>query len=42
MLDTVLKIVSIISAIVNVVTKVADARRKTKEEHQKSNHAAQG
>ena len=42
MLDTVLKIVSIISAIVNVVTKVADVRRKTIEEHQKSNHAAQG
>lgn len=37
MLDTVLKIVNILSASVNIITKIAEWFKKTKEEHQKSN-----
>lgn len=41
MLDTVLKVVSIVSALMNIITKAADMLKKTKEKHQKSNHSRQ-
>ena len=41
-LDTVLKIVSIVSAIINAVAKIIDMRQNAKDKHQKSNHTAQG
>lgn len=41
MLDTILKIVSILSASVNLITKAAELLQKTKDKHQKSNRPRQ-
>lgn len=40
MLDTILKIVSILSASVNIITKAAEVLQKAKDKHQKSNRPA--
>ena len=41
MLDTILKVVSILSASVNLITKAVELLHNTKDKHQKSNRASQ-
>lgn len=41
MLDTILKVVSILSASVNIITKAVELLRNTKDKHQKSNRRDQ-
>lgn len=41
MLDTLLKIVSIISTAINIIVKLAEMLKKRKERHQKSNRPRQ-